>query len=144
VGSLEILGVLVLHDLLQHFHSFSLIGAQSLEVDLLENLFLNIMDILANGSLVNLGVFAFESVAEIVDEVEADELLLFGALVEIADVLVGHSSVFLIMHEYFFAELNVDLVVVKEIAGFFLNNFFEMIVVPHNIFLMQCSFLWSF
>jgi hypothetical protein len=65
---LEDVSIPILYDLLQFLYLPALVGAQRLQVDLLEDLTFHLFQLETDGCAVDLGTLAPEGVAEIIDE----------------------------------------------------------------------------
>lgn len=65
---MEQVDVLLLDYLLELLHFFALIRAEGFKVDLLHDLMLHVVDVEANWCSVDLFIFAFESMTEVVYE----------------------------------------------------------------------------
>lgn len=107
MSALEDIYISVFNNFLDCLNLFALVGSQSLDVDLLEDLLFNIFQIAADKSVINLRIFALESMPEEEDEILIIEFFLLRLLVKGFDVLVGHSSFFIIMQEYLLTELDI-------------------------------------
>lgn len=63
---------------------------------------------------------------KVVDEIEWIQRLSLRFLIKGSNMVESHPLLLIVMQEYFFAELNVYLVV-HDGAGFFVYNFFEVV-----------------